>query len=332
MINTISIEKALKLKDAVFIDTRSPKEFAEDNILGAISCPIFSDEERKEIGILYKKDQGKAFEKGKAIYESKVDNFIKKYKKFDKNKPIVVYCWRGGIRSETITKLIESLGYNAFQLVGGHKAFRGFIRDKLENYKLPFKLVVLQGLAGCGKTDLIKELKPSIDLEELAGHRSSLFGAIGLEPKSQKMFESRLWFKLEELKQEKTVFIEGEAKKIGNIFVPDFLFGAMQKAMTVYVNTSLKERVKRIVRDYFSHGEDEEIKNIISKLKVSLSNKVVEEMHKQVDNKEYEKVAEHLLVKYYDDRYVHANKDIKYSFEVNNDSVEKVVKELVKLL
>lgn len=345
MARTISVEKALKLRDAVFVDTRSPKEFAEDNIPGSINSPIFSNEERKEVGILYKKDKDKAFEKGLKIYQGKVADFIKEYKEFDSKKTIVVYCWRGGIRSETITKLIESLGYNAYQLIGGHKSFRAFIRERLEAYKPPFKLIVLQGLAGSGKTDLIKAVKPSIDLEYFAGHRSSLFGAIGLKPRSQKMFESRLWFKLEELKQqkseiselknskrvlkqEKVVFIEGEAKKIGNIFVPSNLFKAMEKATTVYIKTSLKNRVKRIVRDYFSHGEDEKIKEIISKLKVQLSNKVVEEMHQFMDKKDYKPVAEYLLVNYYDERYKHANKDLEYKFEVNNDSVKKAVEEL----
>ncbi len=331
MVKKLTAKEALEMKDAVFIDTRSPKEFAEDNIPHSISSPIFTNEERKVIGTLYRKDQDQAYDLGLGIYQTKVEDFIKKYKEFDSSKPIIVYCWRGGLRSETITKLIESLGHEVYQLEGGYKAFREIIRDELKEYRPPFKLMVLQGLAGCGKTDLIKKIKPSIDLEGLAAHRSSLFGALGLKPQTQKMFESRLWEQLQELKNEKIVFIEGEAKKIGNICVPKYLFEAMEKADTINIQTSLQNRVKRIVRDYFTHEEDAQIKEIIIKLKVQLSNKAVEELCAFVDAKNYEPVAEHLLVNYYDERYDHANKDLKYAGEINNDSVDLAVKEFEKL-
>ncbi|MFH1589843.1 MAG: tRNA 2-selenouridine(34) synthase MnmH [archaeon] len=329
MVKVISIEKAIKL-NPVFIDTRSPKEFEEDNIPESINSPIFTNEERKEIGILYKKNKEQAFDKGFAIYKSKVNDFINEYKEINKKKTIIVYCWRGGIRSKTITELIESLGYEVFQLKGGYKSFRAYIRNQLEQSP-PFKLIVLQGLAGCGKTDLIKKLKPSIDLEGLAKHRSSVFGAIGLKPTTQKMFESRLWEQLNKLKKEKTVFIEGEAKKIGNIYVPNKLFKAMQESKTILITCSIKNRAKRIVRDYFTHGEDKKIKEIISSLKVQLSSKVVEELTEKVDKKDYLYIAEYLLLNYYDDKYNHANQDIKYHKEVNNDDVNKAVKELMNL-
>jgi len=146
------------------------------------------------------------------------------------------------------------------------------------------------------------------------------------------MFESKLWEKLQELKNEKTVFIEGEAKKIGNVLIPANLFKTMEESSTIEIQTSLKERVKRIVKDYFTHGEDEQIKEIISKLKTQLSNKVVEKLRESMDKKDYEAVAEYLLVNYYDGRYNHANKDIKYEYKINNDIVEKAIKELRKIV
>ncbi|MBU0666219.1 MAG: tRNA 2-selenouridine(34) synthase MnmH [Nanoarchaeota archaeon] len=330
MVKTISAEKALNLKDAFFIDTRTPKEFSKDNIPGSINYPIFSDEERRIIGTLYKQNQDKAFEEGLKIYESKVANFIEEYKKLNPKNPIIVYCWRGGLRSETITKLIDGLGYDVYQLIGGHKAYRALVREGLQTYKPPFKLIVLQGLAGCGKTDLIKAITPSIDLEDLAGHRSSLFGAIGLNPCTQKMFESKLWEVLQKLKNEKVVFIEGEAKKIGDIYIPNNLFEVMKKSSIVEIQTPIKQRVKRIVRDYFTHDEDKQIKEIILKLKIQLSNKAVERLHQLVDKKDYEPVAEHLLVNYYDDLYNHANKNIKYAYTIKNNSIVKAVEELQK--
>jgi tRNA 2-selenouridine synthase len=331
MVKTISVENALKLNDASFIDTRSPKEFAEDNIPSSINIPIFSDDERRIVGTLYKENQEKAFKKGFEIYDSKLNDLVKEYKKLDSNKPVVIYCWRGGMRSKTMTELVTGLGYEVYQLIDGYKAYRAVIREGLINYKPPFKLVVFQGLAGCGKTDIIKAIKPSIDLEGLAKHRSSLFGAIGLKPRSQKMFESRLWAELEKHKDEKIVFIEGEANRIGNICVPKKLFDVMQKSCTVNVKTSLPNRVKRIVKDYFTHKEDKKIKEIISKLKVPLSNKVVLEMCEQIDNKDYEPVAEHLLTDYYDSRYEHFIEGLTFAYEINNDSLKQALKELETL-
>ncbi len=233
------------------------------------------------------------------------------------------------MRSKTIASLVSKDRDKTFQLIDGYKKFREFIRDALKDYIPPFKLIVLQGFAGCGKTDLIKSLSPSIDLEGFAKHRSSLFGALGLKPVSQKMFESRLWFRLQELKDEKVVFIEGEAKKIGNLFVPDKLFQSMSDSPTILIYSSLESRSKRIVRDYFTHNEDNQIKEIISKLKEHLSSRVVDELHLFVDNKKYEEVATVLLRDYYDHQYAYALQKTKYYYsEVCTDDLDSAVSEL----
>jgi len=333
MVNKITIEEAIKLnqEEIIFIDTRSPKEFEEDNIPGSINIPIFSNEERKIIGTLYKNNQIEAYKEGFAVYNKKISTFLDQFEKFDKSKQIIVYCWRGGMRSKTIADLVETRGFQTLQLEGGYKKFRELIRENLKEYKPPFELIVIQGMAGSGKTDLIKQLEPSIDLEGLAQHRSSLFGALGLKPTSQKMFESRLWYKLQELKNEKTVFIEGEAKKVGDVFVPTKLFEAMEKAKTILIETSIEKRVQIIIRDYFSHEEDEKIKKIINKLKEHLSGKVADELCEFVDKKEYEPVAKTLLVDYYDKQYGHALEEMKYYKNINGDNQNKAIEELNKI-
>lgn len=334
MTTTISVQDALQLDQdsVIYVDTRSPGEFLEDNIPDAINIPLFTDEERAMVGTLYKHDQVKAYQEGIDIYTKKVIDFIDQFKKLDSQKKLIIYCWRGGMRSKTIADLVSNLREETYQLIGGYKAFRRVVREELQSYTPPFELLVLQGLAGCGKTDIIKEIHPSIDLEGLAKHRSSLFGALGLHPVSQKMFESRLWKRLKELEHENKVFIEGEAKKIGGIFMPDKLFSSMQKAKTINIVSSIEKRSERIVRDYFTHNEDAKIKEIITKLKVYLSNKVVDELCALVDNKEYFELAKRLLLEHYDTQYTHALLTQQYDAQVNSDDVDMAVHKLQQML
>jgi tRNA 2-selenouridine synthase len=297
----------------------------------AVNIAIFSNDEREIIGTMYKNNQIQAYQEGFAIYNKKVTTFLEQFDKFSKERTMIVYCWRGGMRSKTIAELLESKGFKTLQLDNGYKKYREMVREELTRYAPPFELIVLQGMAGIGKTDIIKEIKPSIDLEGLAQHRSSLFGSLGLKPQTQKMFETKLWSKLQELKDEKIVFIEGEAKKIGNIFVPTKLFEVMESSKTILIQISIEKRAKRIVRDYFTHGEDEEIKKIITKLKVHLSNKTVEELCKLVDEQEYETVSKVLLEEYYDKQYSFALQNKTYYKKINNKSVEETIIELNKL-
>ena len=331
MNKTINISQALELRDAVFVDTRTPKEFLEDHIPGAINIPIFNNEERAIVGTLYKNNRVKAYQEGFEIYNKKILSFIKSFEQIDKKKRIIVYCWRGGMRSKTIVELLTSLGKDTYQLVDGYKAYRKYVRESLENYKPSFKLIVIQGMAGSGKTDLIRRLKPSIDLEGLAKHRSSVFGAIGLKPVSQKMFETNFLKRIKELEDEKVIFVEGEAKKVGNINLPKKFFEHLQRSTTILIKTSLENRSKRIVRDYFSHNEDEQIKKIITGFKDYLSKKVVDELTHFVDEKEYEAVAKVLLRDYYDKQYSFAFKNQEFASEVNAESTESATRELIKL-
>ena len=253
---------------------------------------------------------------------------VKEFKKLDKDKKIIIYCWRGGMRSQTMTKLVADLGFNAFLLEGGYRAYRKYIRAQLDNYKPSFTFIVLYGLAGSGKTELIKKLVPSIDLEGLAQHRSSNFGAIGLNPREQKLFESLLFAELKELDKEKFVFVEGESHKVGRVFIPNSIFKAMKRGLAVRVNCSVENRAKQIVKDYFTHGEEDKIREIIVYLKPHLTKKVVDDLLKLMDEKNYEEVSKILLQDYYDSKYEHqiGQADCKYS--VNADSIMDCIKEL----
>jgi len=327
----ISVEETLELKDKVVIDTRSPVEFEKDRIPGSVNIPILDNEERKIVGTLYKDNPDDAIKVGYEYYNKKLPRMVKEFKKLDKDKKIIIYCWRGGMRSQTITKLVSDLGFNAFLLEGGYRAYRRYICAQLENYTPPFTFIVLYGLAGSGKTELIKKLVPSIDLEGLAQHRSSNFGAIGLNPREQKLFESLLFAKLKELENEKFVFVEGESHKVGRVFIPNSIFKAMKRGLAVRVNCSIENRAKQIVKDYFTHGEEEKIREIIIYLKPHLSAKVVEDLLKLMDEKNYEEVSKILLQDYYDSKYEHQIGQAECSYTVCNDSMIDCIKELNRI-
>jgi len=326
----ITIEKALEQNNTIFIDTRSPQEFLIDNIPGSINIPIFDNQERHDIGLLYKQSRKKAFDLGFNIYNKKMDQLKEGISKLDHKKTLIVYCWRGGMRSKAITELVEELGYKTFQLDGGYKSYRTYVRTQLEKYQPPFKFIVLYGLACNGKTELIKKLPNSIDLEGLAQHRSSNFGALGLIPNTQKKFETLLLKKLNELKNQKFVFIEGESHKVGEVFIPNSIFKGMKQGIAIKVNRSTEKRLKQAVKDYFTHNEDQKIKEIINSFKQYLSKKIVEDLLRLMDEKNYSEVSKILLLDYYDLKYAHQLDNIEYQVEVNSDDINECIKELIK--
>ncbi len=229
MVAIISVENALNTQDAVFVDTRSPKEFDEDHIPDAINIPILSDEERAIVGTLYKQvSQDKGLAVGMEFYKNKIPSILASIEPH-KTKTLLVYCWRGGLRSKTIAELFASLQYTVFQIQGGYKSYREYVRKKLSNYTLHAHLIVLYGLTGTGKTELLQHFPNRIDLEALAGHRGSMYGGIGLKRHSQKKFENLLLQQLETLKQEKFILVEGESKRIGNVYIPEFFFYCNEK-------------------------------------------------------------------------------------------------------
>ncbi|MBT4935183.1 hypothetical protein HON15_00245, partial [Candidatus Woesearchaeota archaeon] len=181
------------------------------------------------------------------------------------------------------------------------------------------------------KTALLQKLPNSIDLEGLAQHRGSLYGAVGLKPRTQKMFDNLLLEKLKELNEEKFIFIEGESRRIGNLMIPESLWKEMLKGTNVYVERDLPIRVKETVKEYFSNEKMiAGIKKVSESLWRVISKKKKEEMLQALENKEYEKAAEILLTDYYDPLYNHSLKKKEYSFTINCNDVDACVKELLE--
>lgn len=328
MFTTISVEKALQQKEAVFIDTRTPKEFAEDHLPRAINLPIFSNEERAIVGTIYKQtSQEKAIEKGVEFFSQKLPEFMQEVNKY-KNKELIIYCWRGGMRSRSVVALLDSLGYKVKQLEGGHKAYRAYVRERLQHFQLKPKLMVLWGLTCTGKTELIKQFPNSIDLEGLAQHRGSLYGALGLLPRSQKAFENLLLQEVEKLNNQECILVEGESKKIGNVQIPAFFYKAMLQGKHILITRSLQKRADAAVQEYFGERNIPTIKKITESLWKVIGKQKKEEVLRLLDDRNFLEAAKILLEFYYDPLYGHTLKKMQFVAEVRNETVEEGVEKI----
>lgn len=240
-------------EETPIIDVRSPSEFIQGHIPGAINIPLFTDEERVKVGINYKKN-GKqtATLLGLEMIGSRMRKTAELALKTAKDNRLLVHCWRGGMRSESMAWLFERVGIECTLMEGGYKAYRRYSKYELTQKS---KLVILSGSTGSGKTDLLKELEllgeQIIDLEGLAHHKGSAFGAIG-EPDQEttEQFENNLFHAFSYLDLNRTIWVEDESKSVGLNFIPDEFFKPMRKAPVLKVNIPKSERIKRLVKDY----------------------------------------------------------------------------------
>lgn len=250
------------------IDVRSPGEFAEDHIPGAINLPVLNDAERARVGTLYK--QVSSFEAkklGAALVSRNIAQHLETYLA-DKPKSYrpLVYCWRGGGRSGSLTHILQKIGFAAMQLEGGYKAYRRHVVAELANLPSRLSYRVVCGPTGSGKSRLLQALANEgaqvLDLEALAAHRGSLLGALPDRPQPpQKLFESAIWSALARFDPVRPVFVESESKKIGSLRVPDALIAAMHASRCVRLEVPLAARVALLTEDYAHFLRDPEIIN-----------------------------------------------------------------------
>lgn len=239
------------------IDARSPGEFAEDHIPGAINLPVLEDAERARVGTLHK--QVSSFEAKKLGAALVSRNIAQHLETWFGGKPKsyrpLVYCWRGGNRSGALTHVLQKIGFAAGQLDGGYKAYRRHVVAELERLPPLFGYRVVCGPTGSGKSRLLQALASEgaqvLDLEELAAHRGSLLGALPGQPQpTQKSFESAIWFALSRFDPARPVFVESESRKIGTLRVPDALITAMHASHCIRLEVPLAERVRLLTEDY----------------------------------------------------------------------------------
>jgi tRNA 2-selenouridine synthase len=302
----LSYRESLSIADSVYIDVRSPLEFEADHILGSVNIPLFGDDERKEVGTIYRMaGRNTAIERGTEIVGEKLRDLVKSFMGYQ-DKNIILLCARGGMRSGSLASLLDSLGLRVFRLAGGYKDYRRYVMEEIESLTMPAPLFVLQGLTGSGKTEVIRKFPWSIDLEDMAGHRSSVFGGIGIVPKTQKRFESLIVDRLRELRGAPCCLIEGESRKIGDLHVPDSLYGLMKDAPIIYLDTPMERRVEIIYNEYHPHCNNENIPAIVKSLSAKLGNATVETLTGLYAAGNIREFIRIMLEKYYDPLYRHS--------------------------
>jgi tRNA 2-selenouridine synthase len=328
MFNTIDYEQLEG--DYILIDLRSPEEYSDFTIPGALSLPLFDNEERKLIGTVYNHE---SIEKAKKIgvdFASKklpiLYEEISRLKK-DRDK-VVLFCERGGLRSSSVCSLLSSLGVGAVKLRGGYKGYRSVVNAMLPKLNSGVNYIVIHGYTGTGKTELLKMLEDKghdvLDLERYANHRGSLLGDVGLGNRvSQKQFESLVYDRLKGRKSN-VIFVEGESSRIGNIVVPHYIMESMKAGKRILAEGSLDKRVQRIVEEYTQHVDcKSDIKNSLEKLGRHISAKRIEDYTRCIEEDNYCEVARDLMVRYYDPMYENEQKEFEYELTVNTDNMEE---------
>ncbi|WP_432355739.1 tRNA 2-selenouridine(34) synthase MnmH [Sporosarcina sp. A2] len=316
------------------IDVRSPKEFAEASIPGALNIPLFNDEERAEVGTIYKQvGQAEAKKRGLAIFSEKLPAFIAEFQAIDTS--MTVFCWRGGMRSKTAATVLDLMGIHAHRLTGGIRTYRQWVVEQLKDFEYTPELIVLNGYTGSGKTVILHKLaeasEPIVDLEHLAGHRGSIFGQIGLEANNQKNFESLLLHDLKRTNEEKVVFIEGESKRIGKVTMPGFLFDKKEHSRQLIIKLPIEERVRITLEDYQPKERPEEFIAAFEQIRRRIHVPIAKEIEIALDTGDFETATLLLLEHYYDPRYQHStgkvDDDLKVTIDADtvDEAFEKVL-------
>lgn len=301
----------------IIIDVRAPIEFKKGHIANAINVPLFEDIERAEIGTLYKQ-QGKdiAVTRGLEIVSPKLVPFVNQVKKLSSSKKIFVYCFRGGMRSNSFAWLMNTSGLDATILEGGYKNYRNHVLNYFEREK---KLVVLGGMTGSGKTDILKNIKHDnfqiIDLEALANHKGSAFGSINEEKQNpQQVFENNLFYALNLLDEDKHILVEDESQSIGFNKIPRGFWLQMKKAPIIKLEVPFELRVQKLVQDYTTTNI-EALKICIKKIEQNLGTQNANLCLNYLDENNLTEVAR-LTLKYYDKAY---------SFTYNKKTSQQII-------
>jgi len=312
-VQRVSPTEFLALCDnAVLIDVRSPAEYNHAHIPGAKSLPLFNDEERKIVGTAYKQEsREQAIKIGLDFFGPKMRAFVEQVETWrsGSDKSLAIYCWRGGMRSGAVSWLMDLYGFKVYTLAGGYKAYR---IEVLKSFDKPFPLKVLGGYTGSGKTVVLKALEergePVLDLEAIASHRGSAFGAYKMNAQpSQEMFENLLFQKLYSMgytiqPELPPLWVEDESQRIGDLNIPISFWNQMRRSPLYFLEIPFEKRLDHIVEDYGDCSAERLVQSIerIAKRLGPQHAKAAIELLKENNIKE----AFRILLLYYDKRYL----------------------------
>lgn len=324
MFSEMTYEELRDRKDLVWIDVRSEGEFEESMIPGSFNVPLFNNEERAQIGTLYKQvSPERARWTGLEIASRKLPDLVRQIANLTEGITPVIYCWRGGMRSKTVATVLDLMGIKAIRLAGGYRGYRQYVTNSLtlrSAADLP-PLIVIHGMTGVGKTTLLRMLaeegEPVLDLEGLARHRGSVFGGIGLNPANQRQFDSLLIDELESLYGQPYILMEAESKRVGRVTVPDFLMEAKRTAINVELVAPISVRILRTL-DQYKLADDEAFQESVVRAVAFIQKRFSPDLRHRVyawmDERAYEPLIGALLEEYYDPRYEYARRDYERPF------------------
>ncbi|HML79680.1 tRNA 2-selenouridine(34) synthase MnmH [Geobacter sulfurreducens] len=308
MIKTTPFHESL-LDTHLVVDVRTPLEYEEDHLPGAINVPLLTNEERVEIGTIYKQTGPlEARRRGLNLTAHRFPAMVEAIARAAADRPILVYCWRGGLRSKTVVSILDLAGFDAVQLQGGHKAFRHLVLSSFEPFTPPAPLVVLHGMTGVGKTTFLLQLARAghavVDLEGLARHRGSAFGELGLRQDiSQKRFETLLWDAFRRLPAGCPILLEGESRRIGRLTLPGNLYDVMRGSVKLWCEASVATRVARLTEEYGRPEYRDGMAGALERIRKKLGGDNYEAIKSHLDRWEMEPFMEGLIRHYYDKLY-----------------------------
>ena len=331
----LNISDFLKLASAIpVIDVRSPSEFRSGHIPGAQNIPLFNDKEREVVGKIYKTEgRFKAIQKGLQLIGPSMYLKLEEAHNLAKENKLLVHCWRGGMRSEAMAWLFSLGDIETKILDGGYKSYRRHILEKLSEKR---KYIVLGGLTGSGKTEILNYMKCAghqiIDLEEIACHKGSAFGSLGQpdQPTSEH-FANLLFNELEKTDKNKEVWLEDESKNIGTVFMPEQFYVNLRESPVIALIMNVETRMPRLLKEYSSYPKEELISSI-ERISKRLGGDNTKEAIKEVEESRFSRAIE-ITLNYYDKTYLFGLKkrnEISY-IQTDTDEIRVNVSKILKV-
>ncbi len=322
---TVNITHFLKeSRHGIIIDVRSPAEYISGHICGAYNIPIFTNEERAEVGTIYKNvSQEAAVERGLEIVGPKMLSYVQKAKELSQGKTIYIYCWRGGMRSGSMTWLFETAGLKVVRLEGGYKAYRNNIYEYFDSLK--GKLIVLSGHTGSGKTEILHQLSQMgeqvVDLEGIANHRGSAFGSFGKgEQPTSEHFSNLLYTKLQEFTLDRAIWCENESISIGHVYMNQRFYNSLISSQIINISIPIDIRIDRLLEDYGSFEKEMYIA-AFDRIKKRLGYDQAEKAKQHIQEGDL-RTATRIALSYYDKGYNKSTqtKNIQFSLDLPSDT------------
>ncbi|MBT3208040.1 MAG: tRNA 2-selenouridine(34) synthase MnmH [Bacteroidetes bacterium] len=327
----IEIDEFLKLSEKhPVIDVRSPVEFEKGHIPNAINIPLFTNSEREQIGKKYKESGNeKATLLGLEMVGPKLTVYINKLKKVTKQKKVLLHCWRGGKRSESMAWLFSQVGYEILVLDGGYKRFRNFV---LSSFCRKAKIIVLGGMTGSRKSEILRKIEEKghqiLDLELLANHKGSAFGSIGKEEQpTVEYFENLLFEKWQKFDFSKPIWFEDESATIGKARIPNELYKQMRNSPVLKISVPIEKRIDKLIEEYADFDKKIILSSIL-KIEKRLGGLNTKRAIEALEKNDFYTLV-NLVLNYYDKAYnfglSQRNTDTMFSLKLIDEKIEKNV-------